>query len=214
MKKSPPAKAELREAGEGQETWLDVGLTARQTDVLALACEGKTNLAIAKSLGITEGVVKLHMTAVLKGLKVRNRAEAVLLASRLQSINMRQVRQAEGGKLDLDWLTGDMTHQRLRKGDTLFHIGDPGNELYYLQRGTILLEEIDTRMSDGVMFGEIGIFSPDHKRTCSATCDTDVDLFKLTADQAKRLFLLQPQFALFIIHLLATRLQQDRMRRI
>ena len=147
------------------EPWLDLGLTERQEEVLALACEAKTNLAIGKKLGITEGVVKLHMTAILKALKVQNRAEAILLASRLKSINRRQVRQAEGGKLELDWLIGHMTHLRLPKGTVLFRMGDSGSELFYLQRGKILLEEIASEMTDGTMFGEsslIGDGRPEH----------------------------------------------------
>lgn len=197
---------------DSPEPWLDLGLTDRQEEVLALACEAKTNLAIGKKLGITEGVVKLHMTAVLKALKVQNRAEAILLASRLKSINMRQVRQAEGGKLELDWLIGHMTHLHLPKGTVLFRMGDSGSELFYLQRGKILLEEIGSEMTDGTIFGEISVFSQDHTRTCSAICASDVDLFKLTGDQAKRLFLLTPQFALFIVHLLVARLMNDRAR--
>ena len=194
--------------------WLELGLTRRQTDVLELLSEGKSNPAIAKKLGISVGVVKIHMTAIMKALRVQNRAEAGLLANRLKSINMRQVRQAEGGKLDLDWLTGDMTHQRVPKGKVLFRMGDSGGELYYLQRGKISLQEINSEMSDGTMFGEIGVFSPAHKRTCSAICASDVDLFMLTADQAKRLFLLRPQFALFIFHLMVARLMNDRSRSI
>ncbi|HJP99575.1 MAG TPA: hypothetical protein VJ862_13525, partial [Rhodanobacteraceae bacterium] len=64
----------------------------------------------------------------------------------------------------------------------------------------------------GSMFGEIGIFAPDHKRTTSAVCATEVDVFKLTAQQVKRLYLLNPQFALYIVHLIAKRLTADQAR--
>ena len=194
------------------EPWQECGLTPRQVDVLALATEGKTNQSIAKQLGITEGVVKLHMTATFKALKVRNRSEAVLLASRLKSVNFRHIRQAEGGRLDLDWLLEHMTHQHMVPDSVLFRQGDPGRELFYLQRGTIRLPEIGTELTHGSMFGEIGIFAPGHKRTTSAVCATEVDVFKLTADQVKRLYLLNPQFALFIVHLIAKRLMADQAR--
>ena len=201
-------------ADDPAQPWLEFGLTGRQTDVIALACEGKSNLAIAKQLGITEGVVKLHMTAIFKALKVHNRSEAILLASRFRSINFRQVKQAEGGRLDLDWLLGHMVHERLAKGTVLFQLGEPGREIFYLQRGTILLKEIGAEIGSGTMLGEIGIFSPSHKRTCSAVCVTDVDVFKLTSDQVKRLYVLNPQFALYIVHLIATRLMADRTRNV
>jgi len=107
---------------DAAEPWLEFGLTGRQTDVLALAAEGKTNQSIAKQLGITEGVVKLHMTAVFKALKVRNRSEAVLLALRLKSVNFRQIKEAEGGRLDLDWLLAHMHHLRLAPDTVLFRV--------------------------------------------------------------------------------------------
>ena len=194
--------------------WLEFALTARQTDVLALAAEGKTNQSIAKQLGITEGVVKLHMTAIFKALKVHNRNEAVLLASRLKSVNFRQIKEAEGGRLDLDWMLAYMTHQHVAQKTLLFKQGDPGRELYYLQRGTIRLPEIDVELKSGAMFGEIGIFSPTHIRTTSAICETPVEVFTLTIDQVKRLYLLNPQFALYVVHLIAKRLMDDQVRTI
>jgi len=190
----------------------DFGLTRRQAEVLALMCEGKSNQAISVSLGITVGVVKLHVTAVNKALNVRSRAEAMVVASRSQGVNFRQIQRAEGGKLDLDWLLGHMTHERLSRDTVLFKIGDAADCLYYLQRGTIRLDEIQADLESGTMFGEIGIFSPNHRRTCSAICSTNADVFKLTADQVKRLYLLNPQFALYIVYLISRRLMADRAR--
>jgi DNA-binding NarL/FixJ family response regulator len=190
----------------------EYGLSERQIEVLSLASQGKSNLAIAKHLGIAEGTVKLHMSAIFKALNVQNRSEAVLLASRLQSVNFRQIKEAEGGAMDLDWLLPHMTHRRLPKDTIVFRKGDAGEELLYLQRGTIRLEEIGAEITAGTMFGEIGIFSPFHERTSTAVCISDVDLFTLTSDQVKRLYLLNPQFALFVVYLIAKRLMADRNR--
>jgi DNA-binding NarL/FixJ family response regulator len=192
----------------------EYGLSERQIEVLSLAAQGKSNLAIAKHLGIAEGTVKLHMSAIFKTLNVQNRSEAVLLASRLQSVNFRQIREAEGGAMDLDWLLPHMTHRRLPRDTIVFRKGDAGEELLYLQRGTIRLEEIGADIRAGTMFGEIGIFSPFHERTSTAVCKSDVDLFTLTSNQVKRLYLLNPQFALFVVHLIAKRLMADRARTI
>ncbi|MEX0961160.1 MAG: LuxR C-terminal-related transcriptional regulator [Burkholderiales bacterium] len=190
------------------------GLTERQCEVLALAAQGKTNQAIARQLGIAEGTVKLHMNAIFRALNVTNRSEAILFAGRMPNIQQRQIEQAEGGKLDLDWLLPHMTHRRLKKGTVIFRKGEPGRELYYLQRGTILLKEIGTRMEPGSLFGEIGIFAPAHERTCSAECETDTDLFALTADQVKQIYYRNPQFAFFVVNLIAKRLMSDRERMI
>ncbi len=208
-----PADADSpKSSGPGAPGKDEFGLTRRQADVLALVCEGKANRSIAQALGISEGVVKLHVTAIHKALKVRSRAEAILVASRSQSVTFRQLKKAEGGKLDLDWLLGHMTHERLPRDSVLFRIGDPAGELYYLQRGAIRLQEIKTDLPVGTMFGEIGIFSPSQKRTCSAVCTSTTDVFKLTSDQVKRLYLLNPQFALYIVHLISQRLMADRAR--
>ncbi len=199
-------------AAQRPESLHEFGLTDRQIEVLSLAAQGKSNLAIAKQLGITEGTVKLHMSAIFKALGVQSRSEAVLLASRLPSVNLRQIRIGEGGALDVDWLLPHMSHQHLPRQTILFRKGDQGAELCYLQRGSIRLEEFNLQLDSGSVFGEIGLFSPSHERTCTAVCATDVDLFTLTSDQVKRLYLLNPQFALFVVHLIARRLMADRSR--
>ena len=58
-------------------------LTPRQRDVLQAVAEGKANKQIAYELGLTEGTVKLHLTAIFKILGVYNRMGAVLEATKL-----------------------------------------------------------------------------------------------------------------------------------
>ena len=58
-------------------------LTPRQKDVLEEVAAGKSNKVIAFELGMTEGTVKLHMTAILKILGVYNRTAAVMEATKL-----------------------------------------------------------------------------------------------------------------------------------
>jgi len=58
-------------------------LTGRQIDVLRRLAEGKTNREIAQALGLAEGTVKIHVTAIFKTLGVRNRTQAVLTSRRL-----------------------------------------------------------------------------------------------------------------------------------
>ena len=58
-------------------------LSPRQLDVLRLVANGKSNKQIAFELGLTEGTVKLHVTAILKILNVYNRTGAVAQATNL-----------------------------------------------------------------------------------------------------------------------------------
>lgn len=60
-----------------EETALPDGLTVRQTEILSLIQQGKSNKEISRELGISLGTAKNHVAAVLKGLSVRNRAQAV-----------------------------------------------------------------------------------------------------------------------------------------
>ena len=61
----------------------DLGLTERQMEVLALMMQGKSNKAISRVLDLAEPTVKIHVSAILKALKVANRTEAVIAATAL-----------------------------------------------------------------------------------------------------------------------------------
>ncbi|HYC03189.1 MAG TPA: response regulator transcription factor [Azospirillaceae bacterium] len=58
-------------------------LTQRQRDVLRCLREGKSNKQIAYELGLSEGTVKIHVTAVMRSLGVRNRTQAVIASSEM-----------------------------------------------------------------------------------------------------------------------------------
>lgn len=61
----------------------DLGLTPRQADVLYLVLQGKPVKLISRELGIGEGTVKGHVSAVLRALNVTTRTQAVVAAHRL-----------------------------------------------------------------------------------------------------------------------------------
>ena len=54
-----------------------LGLTQRQADVLRLLIQGKPNKLICRDLRLSEGTVKVHVSAILKALNVRSRAQAI-----------------------------------------------------------------------------------------------------------------------------------------
>lgn len=55
-------------------------LTRRQEEVLFFISDGKSNREIADILSLSEGTVKVHVTAIFKSLGVKNRTQAMLLA--------------------------------------------------------------------------------------------------------------------------------------
>ena len=60
----------------------ELGLTERQTQVLALMVRGLSNREIASRLGLSEGTVKIHATAIFKALGVASRTQALVAAAR------------------------------------------------------------------------------------------------------------------------------------
>lgn len=62
---------------------LHPALGRRQGEVLRLLLDGRTNKEIARIMGVLESTVKSHVKAVLRGLGVGNRTQAVIVATRL-----------------------------------------------------------------------------------------------------------------------------------
>jgi CRP-like cAMP-binding protein len=120
------------------------------------------------------------------------------------------VAHGQDGSLVLDGLMSHASHRQYRNGEVIFRKGDLGGELFYVQRGTVHLDEIGEDMGPGDIFGEIGVFSPERARTSTARCKTDVDLFCLDAEKAKQVYVEAPHFALRIATLLAQRLVAER----
>ncbi len=56
------------------------GLTVKELYVLRRAANGMTNKEIARDMGATEVIVKMHMRAICKKLGARNRAHAAIIS--------------------------------------------------------------------------------------------------------------------------------------
>lgn len=85
-----PVATHAAQAGyQTPPTLAALGLTPRQTDVLALLLQGKPNKLIARELNLSVETVKDHVAAVLRALGVSSRTQAVLAVS--------QMTQQEGG---------------------------------------------------------------------------------------------------------------------
>jgi DNA-binding NarL/FixJ family response regulator len=57
-------------------------LTQRQADVLHLLAQGKPNKLICRDLALSEGTVKVHVSAILKALNVHSRTQVVVELAR------------------------------------------------------------------------------------------------------------------------------------
>lgn len=78
----PPEYRELTERrGKRPRNVIErYNLTKSQARVLDLLAEGKTNREIGELLDVTEGTVKIHVSAIFKAMDVTNRSQALLVA--------------------------------------------------------------------------------------------------------------------------------------
>ncbi|HTG12237.1 MAG TPA: cyclic nucleotide-binding domain-containing protein [Candidatus Eisenbacteria bacterium] len=84
--------------------------------------------------------------------------------------------------------------RRLKKGDVLFRAGDPGEELFLIRDGSIVVskpvtgrvEQVLSRLASGEVFGEMSVFGDERRR--SATCQAEIDtmLYSLDRDSLNR----------------------------
>lgn len=83
---SPPPRASEAYVGVAppdRAALARLGLTPRQTEVLVRLLGGHSNKAIARELHLSVETVKDHVAAVLRGLSVHSRTQAVLAVERL-----------------------------------------------------------------------------------------------------------------------------------
>lgn len=57
---------------------IERNLSPRQQEIMQLLAQGLSNKEIANILGITEGTIRVHLSAIFKAIKVSNRTEATL----------------------------------------------------------------------------------------------------------------------------------------
>lgn len=58
------------------------GLTARQREILKLVLQGQSNKEIARSLGVVEGTIKVHLRSIMQKLGVHNRTKLAVMAEK------------------------------------------------------------------------------------------------------------------------------------
>ncbi|MCC8400491.1 LuxR C-terminal-related transcriptional regulator [Paraburkholderia sp. MMS20-SJTN17] len=188
-------------------------LTPRQIEVLALLTRGRSNKVIARQLDVSEATVKTHLTTIFKALNVSSRGEASIVAARMERIRDAQVDKAINGRITVGRLLANMKSQHFRSGQVLFRKGDTSTELFYVEKGTVRLSELGIDIGAGTVLGEIGLFSPEHRRTSTAVCKTDCEMKTVSAPDAIRFYYREPEFAIYLIQLIASRLQADKSRR-
>lgn len=113
-----------------------------------------------------------------------------------------------------------LRERRLRKGEALFREGDPGDELFLIRSGTIIIskavkgrvEQVLTRLGPGDFLGEMSLFDGE-PRSATVQAETDAMLFSLDAEGLHQFIEASPRaaaaFFFQLVHVFIKRLRDS-----
>jgi CRP/FNR family transcriptional regulator, cyclic AMP receptor protein len=132
-----------------------------------------------------------------------------LNAWRLRSmVNLiRDTEAAIKGDMNVEWLLPYTRPKNFKAGAILMERGEYATAGYFIVSGEVEVVEINQAFGKRTLLGEIGLFTPDGKRTKTVRCKTDVQIAVIDYDRFKELYFQNPQFGFRLLHLVVARLQ-------
>jgi len=124
----------------------------------------------------------------------------------------RKIQQAVRDGFSIEWLKPLMKKRSARRGEILFRQGDEADGLYLLLNGNVLLREMDHRLGEGELFGEMALFSADRRRTQTAVAATDIELLWISEKQFSHICNQNPGVAIYFLRLTTERLLSNAAR--
>ncbi|MBI4636374.1 MAG: cyclic nucleotide-binding domain-containing protein [Candidatus Rokubacteria bacterium] len=111
---------------------------------------------------------------------------------------------------DLEVLVRRLRERTLKRGQVLFREGDPGDEMFLVRRGTILVstavqarvDQVIARIEPGDVFGEMTLLDGE-PRSATVQAETDAHLLVLDRENLDRLIELSPRTAAAFFRALA-----------
>ena len=125
---------------------------------------------------------------------------------------LRKANRAAATDLSPAWLQPFMHTMQVAAGAAIFRKGDHADALYMIASGAIRLPEIDHLLAAGDLFGEIGLFSVERRRTQSAIAETDAELLWISGSEVQKLCERNPGLSLYFLRLIATRMTANAAR--
>lgn len=117
-----------------------------------------------------------------------------------------KVKQAAAGDLSIQWLKPFMASRPCRAGDVLFQAGNAADRMYYVVSGSFSLVEPDLEIGPGALVGEIGLVSPNNRRTFTFRCEADGELLVMGYERVRELYFQNPEFGFYLLRLVTERL--------
>jgi CRP/FNR family transcriptional regulator, cyclic AMP receptor protein len=123
---------------------------------------------------------------------------------------IRDIDVATKSDMSVDWLLPFTRPVQFKAGDIIMQRGDYATAAFYVVSGEVEMVEINASFGKGTLVGEIGLFTPDGKRTMTVRAKTDVHAAQIDYDRFKELYFQNPQFGFRLLHLIVARLQSTR----
>jgi len=184
-----------------------VGVTAA---ALSLAAAYSRTIVPLRAAAIAaHGLAMIH--AILLGAcpeLALNAALLLLHAWRLHAMLalIRDINAAAGSDMTVDWLLPYTHPKRFKAGDTVLRSGEYATAAFYIVSGEVEIVGTGKVLGGGTLVGEIGLFTPDGRRTRTVRCRTDVQAAQIDYDQFKELYFQNPEFGFHLLQLIVTRL--------
>jgi len=142
-----------------------------------------------------------------------------LLLLPINAIRLRQLlnlvkkaRIATEGDTSLELLKPFMTERRYRRGDKLFRKNDAASEMFLTVTGKFLVTEIGVEIPPGRLLGELGVLTPNQRRTATVECIEDGQVMTMTYEKLLEIYFQNPQFGYYCLVLTSQRLLENISR--
>jgi hypothetical protein len=173
--------------------------------VIPLRIAGIVSALFFLLFGVLSGSVpSIFLYAILLPLNIVRLYQMVRLVEK--------VRLASGRDMAIDWLEPFMTRRKYRAGDVLFEKNDLADEMFLNVRGRYRVTDLGVDIAPGQLFGELGLLTPDHRRTHSVACVEDGEVLTISYRQVLELYFENPEFGFHFLRLSSERLLQNLAR--
>jgi hypothetical protein len=123
---------------------------------------------------------------------------------------IRDIEAAIRSDVNAAWLLPYARPKTFHAGDVMMARGDYATAAFYVVAGEVEIPELKQTFGKGTLLGEIGMFTPDGRRTMTVRCVSEVHAAVLDYDRFKELYFQNPQFGFRLLQLIVARMQQNR----
>ena len=125
---------------------------------------------------------------------------------------VRDVKRSVSSDLSMAWLKPFMTERQCQAGEVLFYKDEKAEEMFYIVSGRYRLVEMGMELPHGALVGEMGMLSPNNKRTGTLECIESGLILGVTYRQVEELYVQNPAFGFYFLRLVSARLFENLHR--